>query len=90
MREENVEVAVAVEIHQLDARRSPVRVRRGVERLDREARARPVVVEGQHALVLLRDERDEVHLAVAVEIGRDDVDRARARASTVCAEGRVE
>ena len=85
VRQEDVEVAVLVEIDELDARRAPVRMRRRVDHLllEREVAGARVDV-GDDGLVLLREQRDEVHLAVAVQIDRDDVDAAR-RADRSCA-----
>ena len=72
VRQEHVEIAVAVHVHQLDARRAPVRMRRRVDHLliEREV-VRAVVDVGDDRLVLLREQRDEIHLAVLVQIDRD-------------------
>ena len=63
VREQDVEIAVLVEVDELDAGRAPVRVRRGVDdlRIEREAAGARVDVR-EHGLVLLREQRDEVHL----------------------------
>ena len=50
-------------------------MRGGIERLLREL-STALVEEGDDRLVLLSDERDEIRLAVAVEIGDRHVDRA--------------
>ena len=71
----DVELAVAIHVHQLDAAAAPARMRGGIERLLREL-STALVDEGDHRLVLLSDERDEIRLAVAVEIGDRHVDRA--------------
>ena len=90
VRQQHVEVAVAVEIDQLDARRAPVRMRRRVDDLRREADARAAVVhERDHLLELLREHDDEVHLAVLVEVDRDGMDGAGPRIDQVRREGRV-
>ena len=78
VREQHVEVAVLVEVDQLDAGRAPVRVRPLVDRLRREL-AVATVEERHHRLVLLREQDDDVRLAVAVQVGRRHVDRAGAR-----------
>jgi hypothetical protein len=77
--EQDVEIAVAVQIGQLHAGRPPVRVGRGVQRLDPEARPRRVVVVRHDALVLLREQRDEIDAPVAIQIDRRHGDRARPR-----------
>ena len=58
VREEDVEVAVLVEIDQLDAGRAPVRVRRRVDDFLIEGEvARALVDVGDDRLVLLREQR---------------------------------
>ena len=73
VRQQDVEVAVAVEVHHLDARRAPVRMRgRCRSPSARSVKSRvPLVDEGDHLLELLREQRDEVHLAVPVQIDRE-------------------
>jgi hypothetical protein len=88
VRQEDVEIAVLVEIDEIDARRSPVRVRRLVDDLLLELEVALIHVRDD-GLVFLRQERDEVHLSVLVQVGRDDVDRAGARIDHVLGEGRL-
>ena len=90
VREQHVGIAVLVQVHDLDARRAPVRMRRLVEdpRHEREISLAAVDV-GDDGLVLLRDQRDEIQLSVLVQIDRDDVNCARARIDDVRDERRL-
>ena len=53
--------------------------------IEREV-ARAPVDEGDDGLVLLREQRDEVHVAIVVQIDRNDVDAAGARIDRVADE----
>ena len=90
VREDHVEVAVLVEIDELDARRSPVGMRRGVDHflIEREV-ARAAIDEGDHGLVFLREQDDEVHVTILVQIDRDDVDGACTRIDDMRLERRL-
>ena len=81
MRQQHVEVAVGVEVGDLDARRAPVGMRRGVDDLRAEGRCLAVagVDVGHDGLELLRQHRDEVLDAVLVDVHRHRVNRARPR-----------
>ena len=69
VRQQDVEVAVAIEVHHLDARRAPVRMRGRVDHLGREADLRRAVVDERHHLLeLLREDRHEIHPAVPVQV----------------------
>jgi hypothetical protein len=70
--DESVEVAVAIEIHEGEPRRSPGRMGGGVDRLPAKYPG-AVVEEGDDRLVLLREEGHEVGKAVSVEVGHGDV-----------------
>ena len=88
--EQDVDVAVLVEINQLEARRAPVRVRGRVDDLllEREVAGAPVDVR-EHGLVLLGEQRHEVRFAVAIQIDRHHLDAARAWIDRVGRERRL-
>src|SRR5262245_52480700 len=68
MRQKDVEVLVAVEIDQRDARRAPIGMRRGIDGLGLEGKSRSRVEVSHDCLELLREEADDVEPPVAVEI----------------------
>ena len=87
--EQDVQVAVPVEVDELDARRAPVRVRRRVDRLRREARGPcPLLRNATTVSCCCASSDDEVGLAVLVEVDRRDVDGAGARVDQLRHEGR--
>ena len=82
VREEDVDVAVAVEVDHLDPRRPPVGMGRGVDHLLLE-REVPFVDVREYRLVLLREHRHEIHLAVVIQVDGNDVNAAGARIDRV-------
>ena len=87
VRQQHVEVTILVQVHDLNPGRSPVRMRRGIDGLGTES-PMPLVDERGDGFVLLREQRDHVGTSVAIDIGRNRVDGARARIERPALEGR--
>ena len=88
--EQHVDVAVLVEVDQLEARRSPVRVWCRIDDFPFEREVSCALVDvGEHRLVLLREQRDEIHPAVAIEIDWHHLDAAGSRVDRVGDERRL-
>ena len=73
VREQHVEVAVAIQIHDVESGRTPVRMRRDIDRLLPKAAAAFVEV-GYGGLVFLCEQRDDVGAPVAVDVCGNNVD----------------
>ena len=80
VRQEHIEIPVVVHVDELECLTSPVRMGRRVDHFLVEREVAPAAVDvGDHVFQLLGQHRDEIQVAVVVQICRDHVNAAVAR-----------